>query len=30
MEDRDLVVIPSTRHLDVNPSSPNVATCVVE
>ena len=25
MEDMDLVVIPSTRSLDVNPASPNVA-----
>ena len=25
MEDMDLVVIPKTRRLDVNPSSPNIA-----
>ena len=30
MEDMDLVVIPSTRRLDVNPNSPNVATSVVK
>ena len=30
MEDMDLVVIPSTRTLDVNPSSPNIATSVVK
>ncbi len=30
MEDMDLAVIPSTRTLDVNPSSPNVATSVVK
>ena len=30
MEDMDLVVIPSTRMLDVNPSSPNIATSVVK
>ena len=30
MEDMDLVVIPSTRTLDVNPSSPNVATSIVK
>jgi|SRR5437016_14035983 len=30
MEDMDLVVIPSTRTLDVNPNSPNIATSVVK
>jgi clan AA aspartic protease len=30
MEDMDLVVIPSTRTLDVNPSSPNIATSMVK
>jgi clan AA aspartic protease len=30
LEDMDLVVIPSTRTLDVNPSSPNIATSVVK
>ena len=30
MEDMDLVVIPSTRTLDVNPNSPNVATSIVK
>jgi clan AA aspartic protease len=30
MEDMDLVVIPSTRTVDVNPNSPNVATSVVK
>ncbi len=30
MEDMDLVVIPSTRTLDVNPTSPNIATSVVK
>ena len=28
MEDMDLVVIPSTRKLDVNPESPNIAVSV--
>ncbi|HYL90054.1 MAG TPA: hypothetical protein VEU32_14965 [Burkholderiales bacterium] len=28
MEDMDLVVIPLTRTLDVNPASPNVATSI--
>lgn len=28
MEDMDLVVIPKTRRIDVNPESPNVATTV--
>jgi len=30
MEDMDLVVIPGTRTLDVNPSSPNIATSVAK
>jgi clan AA aspartic protease len=30
MEDMDLVLIPSTRMLDVNPSSPNIATSIVK
>jgi clan AA aspartic protease len=30
MEDMDLVLIPRTRTLDVNPESPNVATSVVK
>ena len=30
MEDMDLVIIPSTRTLDVNPSSPNIATSVAK
>src|SRR5437660_5154104 len=30
MEDMDLIVIPRTRTLDVNPSSPNVATSSVK
>lgn len=30
MEDMDLVVIPSTRTLAVNPESPNIATSVVK
>jgi clan AA aspartic protease len=30
MEDMDLVVIPKTRTLDVNPGSPNIATSVVK
>ncbi len=30
MEDMDLVLIPKTRTLDVNPDSPNVATSVVK
>jgi clan AA aspartic protease len=30
MEDMDLVIIPKTRTLDVNPDSPNVATSVVK
>jgi clan AA aspartic protease len=30
IEDMDLVVIPSTRTLDVNPNSPNIATSIVK
>lgn len=30
MEDMDLVLIPKTRTLDVNPGSPNVATSIVK
>ena len=30
MEDMDLVIIPKTRTLDVNPESPNFATSVVK
>ena len=30
MEDMDLVVIPGTRTLDVNPASPNIATSQVK
>jgi clan AA aspartic protease len=30
MEDMDLIIIPNTRTLDVNPSSPNVATSTVK
>jgi clan AA aspartic protease len=30
MEDMDLVVIPRTRTLDVNPESPNVATSIAK
>jgi len=30
MEDMDLVIIPKTRTVDVNPWSPNVATSVVK
>jgi len=30
MEDMDLVVIPKTRAVDVNPANPNVATSVVK
>jgi clan AA aspartic protease len=30
MEDMDLIIIPKTRTLDVNPESPNVATSVVK
>ncbi len=30
MEDMDLVVIPKTRTLDVNPDSPNIANSIVK
>ncbi len=30
MEDMDLVIIPKTKTLDVNPSSPNIATSIVK
>jgi clan AA aspartic protease len=30
MEDMDLVVLPRERVLDVNPSSPNIATSIVK
>ncbi|RMH07815.1 MAG: clan AA aspartic protease [Nitrospirae bacterium] len=30
MEDMDLIVIPRTREVDVNPHSPNVATSIVK
>ena len=30
MEDMDLVIFPKTRTIDINPSSPNVATSVVK
>jgi hypothetical protein len=30
VEDMDLVIIPKTRTVDVNPASPNVATSVVK
>ncbi len=30
MEDMDLVVMPRTRTLDVNPNSPNIATSIVK
>ncbi|HEY7153098.1 MAG TPA: clan AA aspartic protease [Gemmataceae bacterium] len=30
MEDMDLVVVPKTRTLDVNPGSPNIATSIVK
>ncbi|HEX8341805.1 MAG TPA: hypothetical protein VF624_12920 [Tepidisphaeraceae bacterium] len=28
MEDMDLVVLPSTQSVDVNPASPNIATAI--
>ena len=28
MEDMDLIVIPSSRKLDINPDSPNIATSI--
>lgn len=30
MEDMDLVIIPKTRTVDVNPSSPNIATSIIK
>lgn len=30
MEDMDLVIVPKTRTLDVNPDSPNVATSIAK
>jgi hypothetical protein len=30
MEDMDLIIIPKTRTVDVNPESPNVATSIVK
>jgi clan AA aspartic protease len=30
MEDMDLVIIPKTRTLDINPESPNIATSVAK
>ena len=30
MEDMDLIIIPKTRTLDVNPDSPNVASSIVK
>ena len=30
MEDMDLVIIPRTRTLDVNPSSPNIGTSIAK
>ena len=30
MEDMDLVVIPSTRTVDINPNSPNIATTLAK
>jgi len=30
MEDMDLIVIPMTRTVDVNPSSPNIASSIVK
>jgi len=30
MEDMDLVVVPRTRTIDVNPSSPNIATSIAK
>jgi hypothetical protein len=29
MEDMDLIVIPNSRKLEVNPKSPNIATSIV-
>jgi hypothetical protein len=30
LEDMDLVVIPKTRSIDVNPASPNIASSIVK
>jgi hypothetical protein len=30
MEDMDLVIIPKTKVVDVNPSSPNIATSIAK
>jgi len=30
MEDMDLVIIPKTRILDVNPDSPNIASSIIK
>ena len=30
MEDMDLIVIPKTRTIDVNPASPNIATSITK
>lgn len=30
MEDMDLVIVPKTRTLDVNPESPNIATSIAK
>jgi hypothetical protein len=30
MEDMDLVIVPRTRTIDINPASPDVATTVVK
>jgi hypothetical protein len=28
MEDMDLIIIPETKSIDANPSSPNIATTI--
>ena len=30
MEDMDLIIIPKTRSIDVNPLSPNIATSIAK
>ncbi|HWP53725.1 MAG TPA: hypothetical protein VN476_06285 [Pyrinomonadaceae bacterium] len=30
MEDMDLIIIPSTRTLDINPNSPNFASSIAK
>ena len=30
MEDLDLIFIPATRTIDINPNSPNVATSIAK